>query len=219
MQTTPIRVALVDDNDMLRYGLHVGLETFADIELVGEGRNGLEAIDLCRTVRPDVMLIDLIMPDFDGFTAIRHIRQEMPDVRCIALTSYDEVKLIHEALQTGAISYLIKNMSLESLAGAIRDAYAGKSTFSQEVMQVLREGQMASTRRKITLTERECQILQAMLEGVNDSVIAARLSLEKPALEEEIQRILAKLNASNRTEALVIALRDQLISSASCTDC
>lgn len=137
MQSRKIRVAVVDDNDMLRYGMSVALNAVEDISFVGEARSGTEALEMCRKVMPDVMLVDLVMPDMSGVVTIQKIREEMPSVRCVALTSFDEAQLVRDALDAGAISYLIKNLSLDALAQSIRDAYAGKSTLADEAAKAL----------------------------------------------------------------------------------
>jgi DNA-binding NarL/FixJ family response regulator len=140
MQSATIRVAVVDDNDMLRYGMSVVLEAVEDISFVGEARSGAEALELCGRVNPDVILVDLVMPEMSGVVTIQKIREAMPHIRCIALTSFDEAQLVRDALDAGAISYLIKNLSLDALAQSIRDAYAGKSTLSDEAVKALGNG-------------------------------------------------------------------------------
>jgi len=120
--TKPIRVMIVDDHDMIRNGLTVFLEAFDDLELVGEAADGEEAIRLCATVRPNVILMDLVMPDMDGVAATRAIRQAYPAVQVIALTSFGDQDLVQRALQAGAASYLLKNASIDDLAHAIRTA-------------------------------------------------------------------------------------------------
>jgi DNA-binding NarL/FixJ family response regulator len=143
MDTQVIRVAIVDDNDMIRFGMSISLDIYDDILIVGEAGNGREAIELCHKVKPDVLLIDLIMPEMDGVTTIRQLRRELPDVRCVALTSFDEAPLIQSALEAGALSYLIKNLSLEALVTAIRDAYVGKTTLAREAQKALEDDAQA----------------------------------------------------------------------------
>ena len=211
MQTRSIRVAVADDNDMIRYGMSVFMETFADLMLVGEARNGIEAIELCRTAKPDVVLMDLIMPEMNGVAAIRRIRQEMPHIRCVALTSFDDAELVHDALQAGAISYLIKNMSLDELAAAIHDAYMGKSTFSQEAVQALRDETQPMMPVREPVNGHELEILQHLSQGLTDDEIAGKMSLTPAMLDYDIQLIIAKLNSQTRAEAMAIAMRDRLI--------
>jgi NarL family two-component system response regulator LiaR len=120
--TKPIRVMIVDDHEMIRNGLTVFLEAFDDLELVGEAANGTEAVRLCAKARPNVILMDLVMPEMDGIAATRAIRQAYPAVQVIALTSFGDQDLVQRALQAGAVSYLLKNASIDDLANAIRTA-------------------------------------------------------------------------------------------------
>ena len=125
-----IKVLLVDDHDILRGGLVEVLESFEDLELVGEAVNGLQAVQFCDKLQPDVILMDLVMPEMDGVTATRIIHQKHPNIRIIALTSFEEEKLIEGARQAGVQDYLLKNVTMDELADAIRNAYYGKSTIS-----------------------------------------------------------------------------------------
>lgn len=125
-----IRVLLVDDHDILRKGLVEVIELFDDLQLVGEATNGKRAVELCADLHPDVILMDLVMPEMDGVAATQAIRQNYPDVQVIALTSFEDEKLIQSAKQAGVYSYLLKNVSIDELADAIRSAYKGKPAFS-----------------------------------------------------------------------------------------
>ncbi|MDX2162371.1 MAG: response regulator transcription factor [bacterium] len=211
-QPSLIRVGVVDDNDMLRYGLSVTFETFPDVQIVGEGRNGQEAIDLCRTLNPDVLLIDLIMPEMNGVTAIRRIRREMPNVRCIALTSYDDAGLVYDALNAGAISYLIKNMALTDLIDAIRRAMHGETTVAEEALEALKASAREHHFSPAQFTEIERCILDHMANGRSDEQIADAVGVEVGTVKQHIRELLATFKVSRRSEALVIALRDGLIS-------
>jgi len=121
-----IRVLLADDNDTLLNGLEVVLEMFDDLELVGEASTGLEAVNLCEQLQPDVVLMDLVMPEMDGVAATQIIRQKYPAIQIIALTSFDDEKLVQSAIQAGVSDYMLKNVSIDQLATAIRNAYNGK---------------------------------------------------------------------------------------------
>ncbi|MGD2079417.1 MAG: response regulator transcription factor, partial [Chloroflexota bacterium] len=135
--TEPIRVMLVDDHDMVRRGLAAFLQVKPDLQLVGEARDGGEALDVCRQVQPDVILMDLIMPEMDGAAATKAIRDRYPSVQVIALTSFQEKDLIRDALEAGAIGYLLKNVTVDELAAAIRAAHYGQSTLAPEAVQAL----------------------------------------------------------------------------------
>src|SRR5512140_2980962 len=133
----PIRVMLVDDHTMVRRGLATFLKVFDDLQLAGEAENGAEAIQQCAEIRPDVVLMDMVMPGMDGVSATRAIRQEFPTVQVIALTSFKEGELIRNALEAGAIGYLLKDVTADELAGAIRAAHSGHGTLSAEAAQAL----------------------------------------------------------------------------------
>lgn len=134
---SPIRVMIVDEHDRVRQGLRAVLKLFRDLELVGEARDGREAIKVCEQLQPDVVLMDLVMPVMDGTTATRIIRQRWPKVQVIALTASLDRGSVNGALGAGAIGYLIKNVSMDDLAKAIRSAHAGQSTIAPEVEQAL----------------------------------------------------------------------------------
>jgi len=135
--TNPIRVMIVDDHNMVRKGLATILKVKAGLELVGEANNGREALELCERVQPDVILMDLLMPEMGGAEATRLIRQRWPEVQVLALTSFQEKELVREALQAGAIGYLLKNVSANDLVAAIHEAHAGRSTLAPEAIQAL----------------------------------------------------------------------------------
>ena len=135
--SNPIRVMIVDDHDMVRRGLAAFLKVQTDLELVGEANGGEEAVRLCGQLHPDVVLMDLVMPRMDGAEATRAIRERCPEIQVIALTSFKEKELVEGALQAGAIGYLLKNISSDELADAIRAAHAGRPTLAPEAAQVL----------------------------------------------------------------------------------
>jgi NarL family two-component system response regulator LiaR len=209
VETRPIRVVIVDDHDMLRRGLAIFLEIHDDLELVGEASSAKEAIELCQRVRPDVMLLDLIMPEMNGTVAIPIIREKCPETQIVALTSFNDSELVQAALQGGAISYLLKNVSLDELAKAIRDAHQGKSFLSQEVVQVLAARPVLPTLPQ--LTQRELQVLQCMAKGLSNQQIAIRLSIAPATIKKHVSAILSKLNANSRTEAVAMAIQNKMV--------
>lgn len=208
-----IRVMLVDDHAVVRSGLSTFLMTCADMELVGEAANGRQAIDLCRQVKPNVVLMDLVMPGMDGATATRLIREQCPDIQVIALTSFKEEELVQGALQAGAIGYLLKDISAEELANAIRAAYAGKPALAPEAAQVLIQASRTPVADKpgSTLTAREREVLALMTEGLNNKEIAERMVVSASTAKSHVSSILAKLGVSSRTEAVALALQNHLV--------
>jgi len=212
-EARPIRVVIVDDHDMIRSGLAVFLEAFDDLKLVGEATDGNEAIRLCDEVKPDVALMDLVMPQMDGVTAIRAIRQAHPDTQVIALTSFSDEHLVQEALHAGAIGYLLKNATVDQLAEAIRAARAGRPTLTREALQALVEtpGLASPPASEESLTDRESEVLALMVEGLNNAEIAQRLSVGRSTVKTHISNILAKLGVSNRIEAAALAMKNHLV--------
>lgn len=212
-QTTSIRVMLVDDHAVVRSGLAAFLLAFDDLELVGEAGDGEEAIRLCGQTTPDVVLMDLVMPGLDGAETTRAIRQQYPRVQVVALTSFREEGLVQRALQAGAISYLLKNVSADELATAIRAAHAGQSTLAPEAVQALVHAAASLPLRKIgqDLTNREREVLALMVAGLNNRQIAERLVISPSTAKFHVSSILSKLGVASRTEAVALAVQHQLI--------
>ena len=208
----PIRVMLVDDHTMVRRGLVTFLKVFDDMELAGEAENGEAAIQLCAKVLPDVILMDMVLPGMDGATATCHIRQRFPQVQVIALTSFKEGELIKNALEAGAIGYLLKDVSADDLAWAIRAAHSGRATLSPEVTQALVQTANRPPVPGLDLTERECEVLALMIEGLNNTQIAAKLTVSPSTIKSHVSNILSKLGVASRTEAVTLALRNHIIS-------
>jgi NarL family two-component system response regulator LiaR len=209
--TLPIRVMLVDDHTMVRRGLATFLQVFDDLELVGEAADGEEAIQLCARIRPDVILMDMIMPDIDGVSATRAIRQHFPTVQVIALTSFKEEGLVQSALQAGAIGYLLKDVSAEELARAIREAHAGQGTLSSEITQGLIRAAARPPVPGYDLTERERAVLVLLVAGLNNTEIAEKLIVSPSTIKSHVSHILAKLDVASRTEAVALAVRHHLV--------
>jgi two-component system, NarL family, response regulator LiaR len=207
----PIRVMLVDDHTMVRRGLATFLMVFDDFKLVGEAENGENAIQLCAKVMPDVILMDMVMPGMDGASATRAIREQSPQVKVIALTSFKEGQLIKNALEAGAIGYVLKDISADELARAIRAAHAGRATLSPEAAQSLVETANLPPAPGLDLTERERAVLALMVEGLNNTQIAGKLSVSPSTVKSHVSNILSKLGVSSRTEAVTLALRHGLV--------
>jgi NarL family two-component system response regulator LiaR len=205
-----IRVMIVDDHAVVRSGLGAFFAVYPDLELIGEAENGDEAVVRCGLLNPDVVLMDLIMPGTDGVTAIRRIAEQFPDVKMIALTSFQEGDLVEGALQAGAIGYLTKNVSAHELAAAIRAAKAGKMTLSPEAAKVLVNNRLQGQEYE-ALTEREREVLKLMVDGLTNSEIAGRLVVSLSTVKYHISNILLKLCVDNRVAAVTTAIQKKLV--------
>ncbi len=206
-----IRVLIVDDHSMVRKGLATFLKNQPDLEIVGEARDGREAADLCERLTPDVILMDLIMPVLGGVAATRLIRQRCPEAQVIALTSFQEKELVQDALQAGAIGYLLKNVSGEELADAIRQAYAGRPTLAPEALQALVQTTPADDPLGKDLTRRELEVLRLLTKGMSNPEIAESLCISRATVKVQVSSILSKLGVSNRGEAISLAIQHKLI--------
>lgn len=207
-----IRVLIVDDHAMVRTGLAAFLEVSDELDLVGQATNGRQAVALCEQSQPDVILMDLVMPELDGVTATRIIRERWPQVQVIALTSFQEKELVRDALQAGAISYLLKNVSMADLSEAIRAAHAGRSTLAQEAIQALIRATSQEPDPGDDLTPRECEVLALLVQGLNNPDISKRLFISLGTTRAHVSHILSKLEVSNRAEAIAVAIRHKLVS-------
>ena len=206
-----IRVLLVDDHTMVRRGLATFLKAFDDLLLAGEAATGEAAIQLCGRLMPDVVLMDLVMPGMDGVETTRLIRQQYPAVKVIALTSFNEEGRVQSVLRAGAISYLLKDISADELANAIRAAHAGRSTLSPAAAQALIHTTVKPSALGYDLTAREREVLALMVAGLNNSDIAAELGVSSSTIKSHVSRILAKFGVAGRTEAVALAVRHNVI--------
>jgi len=209
--TDPIRVLIVDDHPMVRKGLSAFLDIIPGLEEMGVAANGAEAIRFCEEAPPDVILMDLVMPEIGGVEAIRRIKERKPHIKIIAMTSFQEEELVRQAFEAGAISFLMKDVSLEDLEAAIRSAYEGRPTLSPEAAKVLIQQTTTGTGPKFGLTSREQQVLALIVQGFNNPEIADRLVISRATASVHVSNILSKLGVSNRVEATTLALRHKLV--------
>ncbi len=205
-----IRVLIVDDHTVVRGGLKLFLLAFPELELVGEASTGQMAIDLCKLYEPDVVLMDLIMPGLSGIEATRQIRSKFPNIQVIALTSFTEEQLVHDALAAGAISYLLKSISPADLVDAIREAAQGKSVIASEVKHVLSQ-RADNLLHHETLTPREWQIFRSVMAGNTNAEIATELVISVSTVKFHVSNILSKLGVTNRSEAIAYAVQHRLM--------
>ncbi len=206
-----IRVVVADDHALVRSGLETILLLFDDIELVAQAESGAEAVRLCEQAQPDVVLMDLVMPGMDGATATREILRRCPTTRVLVLTSFSDEALIESALSAGAIGYLMKNISGDQLAAAIRGASVGKPTLAPEAAEALMHWVAAPGSLGQDLTARERQVLTLLADGLANTEIAERLVVSLSTVKSHVSSIISKLGASSRTEAATIAVRQRLI--------
>ena len=205
-----IRIMLVDDHAVVRSGLGAFLSVNPDLELVGEAENGEQAVVRANILKPDVILMDLMMPVMDGVAATQAIKKQNPQIQIVALTSFQEDELVQNALKAGAVGYLMKNVTARELAAAIKSAKDGKMILSPEAAQALvRANQQAEETE--TLTDREREVLKLMVEGLNNAEIAERLVISLSTVKYHISNILMKLGVDNRVSAVSLALQRKLI--------
>jgi NarL family two-component system response regulator LiaR len=210
-QPNTIRVLLVDDHAVVRSGLGAFLMAFDDLELIAEASSGDEAVAMCNRFHPDVVLMDLKMPGTSGAEATRRIREHWPDIQIVALTSFKEKELVEDAMEAGAIGYLLKNVSADELAEAIRAANSGEPTLAPEAAQALIQSTRRTPKIGFDLTNREHEVLALMTEGMSNPEIAEELVVSRSTVKFHVSNILSKLGADSRTEAVAVALQHDLV--------
>ncbi len=205
-----IRIMLVDDHAVVRSGLSKFLKVNKDLQLVGEASDGEEAIQLVSLHKPDVILMDLMMPGIDGVAATRDIHKKHPEIKIIALTSFSDQNMVQGALQAGAIGYLQKNVTAAELASAIRSAYAGRMTLSPEATQALAASAAQPQIPGNQLTDRERDVLRSMVSGRNNQEIADELFISLGTVKFHVSNIFQKLGVDSRVEAVKLAIEQKL---------
>lgn len=205
-----IRIMLVDDHAVVRSGLSAFLSVNPDLELVGEAENGEQAVVRANALKPDVILMDLMMPVMDGVAATMAIKKQNPAIQIIALTSFQEDELVQSALRAGAVGYLMKNVTARELAAAIKSARDGRMTLSPEAAQALVSASQQAEETEV-LTDREREVLRLMVDGLNNAEIAERLVVSLSTVKYHISNILMKLGVDNRVAAVTMALQKKLV--------
>ncbi|WP_168503015.1 response regulator transcription factor [Anabaena sp. UHCC 0187] len=203
----PIRVITVDDHEILRGGIKFSLLAFDDIELVGEARNGKEAIHLCAELQPDVVLMDLMMPEMNGVQTTRVIKNNYPEIQVLVLTSFVETDILQQVMEAGAIGYLLKGASIDELADALRSSAAGLCKVASEALVALFQQPQSLSKSAYKLTKRQEEVLALLSVGLTNEAIAQKLKISPSTIRHHVTHILYKLGVENRTEAATTAVR------------
>jgi two-component system, NarL family, response regulator LiaR len=207
----PIQVMIVDDHPVVRDGLKNMLLAFDDMDLAGEAGDGNQAVASCRQNPPDVILMDMAMPGMDGIAATRAILAHYPQVKIIMLTSFVEDSVVQKALEAGAAGYLLKNVPINTLAEAIRSAYAGQPVLSPEATTALIRVRTAPLKPGSDLSKREREVLALIVEGLRNEQIAERLVISPSTARHHVSACLQKLGAANRAQAAALATKHHLV--------
>lgn len=213
--TETIRILIVDDHTMVREGLRAFIAARPHLTLAGEATNGLDAVAEARAKQPDIILLDLVMPEMDGVQAIREIKKENPDARILVLTSFSEDDKVFPAIKAGALGYLLKDSSPQELAQAIDNVCQGKPSLHPSVaLKVMQELSQPSNLPPAPepLTEREMEVLRLIARGRTNSQIAETLSISELTVGSHVSNLLGKLHLANRTQAALYALREGITS-------
>jgi NarL family two-component system response regulator LiaR len=213
--TSPIRVLIADDHAILRKGIRALLGTEPDIEVVGETGDGLETVAQAKTLHPDVILMDLVMPNMDGIEATRQITAEQPDVRILVLTSFAADDKVFPAIKAGALGYILKDSGPAELVQAIHQVYQGQPSLEPSIaLKMLQELSHPSQRPRTPepLSEREMEVLRLLAQGKSNREIAEQLVITELTVRTHVSNILGKLHLASRTQAALYALKEGLAS-------
>ena len=210
-QADSIRILITDDHAVVREGLRTLIGTEPGMDVVGEAEDGLEAVQKACTLKPDVILLDMMMPRMDGLQAIKEIKRECPEAHILVLTSFSDDEKVFPAIKAGALGYLLKNVTPERLLSAIRDVHQGKPSMSSDIAKKLmhelrRASDLPPTEEP--LTEREMDVLRLVAQGLSNQEIAEALVISQGTVRTHVSNILSKLHLANRTQAALYALRE-----------
>lgn len=208
-----IRVLVVDDHAIIRKGMKAVLDLVPDIEMVGEAENGKTAIKLDQELKPDVILIDLMMPEMDGIASIREIKIKRPDARILVLTNFAGEDMIFPAIKAGAVGYHLKDSSPEALVEAIRQVFRGESALHPLIAKKLLEELHTSEEKQLSnepLTQRELEVVRLIAQGFENKEIATQLIVSEATVRTHVSNILSKLHLASRTQAALYALKEGL---------
>jgi two-component system, NarL family, response regulator LiaR len=206
-----IRILIADDHSVVRQGLRMFLALDPELEVIGEAADGAEALRRARQLRPDVVLMDLLMPVMDGITATAAIRHELPDTEVLALTSVLEDASVVGAVRAGAIGYLLKDTQADALCQAIKSAAAGQVQLTPRAAARLMQA-VSAPENPVELTERETEVLRLMARGQSNKQIARSLHISEKTVKTHVSNILSKLGVQSRTQATLCAIRIGLVS-------
>ena len=210
-EANSIRVLIVDDHEIIRTGITYSLTAYPDMEIVGEASSGQEALKLCRETQPDVVLVDMVMPEMDGVQTTQAIRKEHPQVQVLALTSFHDRERVWQVMQAGAAGYLVKGVNASELAEAIRVAYVGQTVLSPEASQALIVPDEPQPALGQDLTQREQEILALLVKGLSNAEIAQRLTITISTTKHHVSAVFRKLGVASRAEAMALVLEQGLI--------